>query len=234
MIKIRQWSAGIKSENTMTGSFARTAALFLSSVVSCILAGIFTLVCSNLIPNWYGIIAALVLILLIIPFYLLGKKHGSKFYKTGILTNSAAWGFLIGAYYSYFKTEIAIDSVLIASAGFLILSLSACLLILCVISRRASTAVIGISLALIIAALIYLWIINGTPVISFSFFLSLWLSFYCVTGMVTIESERNIWRDIFLGSCGAFFLITLLVLLIISEGEGFDGFGGGGGKKKKP
>ena len=53
------------------------------------------------------------------------------------------------------------------------------------------------------------------------------------------ENDRNVWRDISYGGFGIFIVSVIVVLLILSEGDGFDGFefdfdlGGTGDVQKK-
>jgi hypothetical protein len=76
--------------------------------------------------------------------------------------------------------------------------------------------------------MVFLWITNGLKIYSYSFFLSVWLACLIFTGLVTLKTERPVWRDLYWGSLGAFIIIALIVIIILSEGDVFDGFFGGG------
>ena len=69
---------------------------------------------------------------------------------------------------------------------------------------------------------------------SFGFFTILLSLFYHCVFALTVNNDRLVLRDISFGSFGAFVIISIVVLFILTEGEILEGFdiGGGEGKKK--
>ena len=93
--------------------------------------------------------------------------------------------------------------------------------------------------SLIAAFAVGFWITEGDAFFSFLFFSCL-VAFFYIFAMQTAAKDYEtceIMRTISLHSFGIFILVTVIVILIISEGDGLDGFDlgdtGSGNSKKK-
>lgn len=202
-------------------SLAALGILILSTYVA-------TLVCRNYIGLGIGIIMMLVAVFC----HIFGKKR-PVLYLVSYLFNSIGNGFSLSAYYNYREMKVELIE-LFASA----ITAAACLLIVYLLLGRLGkskkfTIIVAaaIDLALIALAVIY-WIIKGVP--SFGFFCLLVALFYiCVFGITVNNDRRPFLRDLSFGGFGIFIILTVVVIVIISEGDALDVFDMDIGSDKK-
>jgi len=207
-------------------------------VLSLSAIGIFILssyIASRICREYYGIAVGISLMIIAVPFHLLGKKIPAL-YLVSYLLNSIGNGFSVSAYYVFREMKVSFFE-LFASA----IPAAACLLIVYLLlgrlgkSKTFTMVIAAVSdLALIVLAIVY-WIIKGVP--SFGFFSLLIALFYiCVFGITVNNDGRPYLRDVSFGSFGTFIILSVVVIVIISEGDAFDGFDldiGSGNKKKQ-
>jgi len=74
-----------------------------------------------------------------------------------------------------------------------------------------------------LVALLILWGTAERVVFSLAFFLFLISTFFVLPLIVVAVNLRKLARNLAVASLGAFFLITIIVLLILSQGDGFEG-----------
>lgn len=213
----------------------KPAIVFLSSLAAMGIFILSTLFATSVCAKWYGLCVGIVLMLVAIPIHCRGKKS-KLFYALSFLVNSVANGFSVSAYYVSKSIAVSVGEMLKAS---LLPVLILFLVYLIVQLFPKSKNVVCISAVVIsciaLVPLLVFWIRQGGVLFSFGFFAVL-LSIFslCVMG-VTASNKRNVLRDISFGSFGAFVMISIVVLFILSEGEileGFDVSGMDDGKNK--
>ena len=218
---------------------AKAFVVFLFSLISVALIAVAAFLGVAVFKEFYGLAAAITLMILAIPFHLQGKKRKWT-YTVSFLMNSVANGFSVSTYYSAKNIDLSIEGVLLA----VIPAVGILLLVYLMLQTFNKTKKVTVTVACILngaltVALTVLWIIYGWLIFSFGFFCSLISFFYlCVFGITVNHDERSVLRDISFGSFGSFIIITVVVIFILSEGEileGFDGldFGGSGKNSKK-
>lgn len=106
-------------------------------------------------------------------------------------------------------------------------------------TKRITLAIAAIINLVLLIAEIVCWVKIGGTLFSFGFFcLIVSLFFICVFGITINHNERPVLRDISYGSFGTFVILTVVVIVILSEGDILDGLGDGfvpdgSGKSKK-
>lgn len=215
----------------------RAFVIFLFSLIS---MGIFVLSTNFAIATGYefsGIGIAIGLMIVAIPFHILGKKNGIG-YLISFLLNSVANGFSVSAYYLVKEVNVSLYEMLMASvfaAGVMVLVYL--MLQIFSKSKKVTITIAAIIILVLMAAAVSLWILRDAGFYSFGFFSLLISMFYlCVFGVNINHEKRPVLRDISFGSFGTFVIITVVVLAILSEGEILDGLDfnlGGDSKRKK-
>ena len=210
--------------------------VFLSALVAQCVFVFSTLFATSVCEKWYGLVVGAVLMILAIPIHCQGKK-ANAFYTLSFVVNSVANGFSLSAYYIDSKAALNIDEMLKACVLPIILLLVVFLLVQLFPGAKKYICISGIVAGIVmLVAFVVLAIRQGGVIYSFGFFSTL-LSLFSVGVMgVTANNRRDALSDISFGSFGAFIIISLVVLFIISEGEILEGFDIGGvedGKKTK-
>lgn len=205
-------------------------------IFSYIFLGIFhvsTLAAVALCRKWYGLLVGGALMLAAIPFHLRGRKHPHG-YLISYFLNAVAAGFSVSAYYLKKNIAVCLPDMLVAAVPAAVILLSAYLLLRCFCKRKktAIAAALVLNLLLLISRVLSWRTDNG-----FGFFCALISLFSLWVYAVTVNRDRSVLRDISFGSFGTFILLTLAVLIILTEGDTLDGldidFGTGGKRKKK-
>lgn len=211
--------------------------VFLSSLISIGLFIISTLFANLICQEWYGLIVGIILMILAIPFHILGKKNKIG-YLISVLLNSIGCGFSTSAYYIEYDVSVNLYNMIISAvpAAAVLLLVYLMLQIFCKTKKVTVSIAVAVNIIMLISSVVF-WIINSAEFFSFCFFCLLISLFYlCVFGITINHDERSALRDISFGSFGSFIILTIVVIVIISEGDIFDGFdfsGGGGNKKRK-
>ena len=192
--------------------------------------------------KWYGVIVGVALMLAAIFFHSLGKRY-KGFYLVSLLLNGIGNGCSLSALY--------IDRSLSASVmenlpgllpGICLLLLGALLLAALPIKKKAALWICGLLAATVIAGCcLGILKTDGQEEAHwrFAMFGALLAAMFLVPmGMISGNQERSLLRYASFAGFGAYILITLIVVLVISEGEALDGldlpFGGSSGKRPKP
>lgn len=194
---------------------------------------------TSFFTEWLGILAGVLTMGAAIPCHLLGKKQ--KFlYFLSFLFNSVGCGFSASAYYTTEKINADLGE-LFAAALILAVFLFASSMLYCFTTEAFTAACVTLCVldALIAAFAVYGWMTDGDAFFSFLFFSCL-VAFFYIFAIQTAAKEYEtceIMRTISLHSFGIFILVTVIVILIISEGDGLDGLDlgdtGSGNSKKK-
>ena len=207
--------------------------VFLSSLVA---MGIFiasTLFATSVCTKWYGLVIGFLLMLVAIPIHCFGNKIKIG-YVLSFLVNSVANGFSLSAYYNSKSIALNVEDMLKACVLPVALFFVVFLLVQLFPAIKNYICAVGVIIGCImLVAFVVMWIRQGTVFFSFGFF-SVLLSLFshCVMA-VTANNKRNALRDISFGSFGAFIIISIVVLFIITEGEILEGFDISGGESNK-
>nr|MDD6335725.1 hypothetical protein [bacterium] len=206
--------------NTKSKAFV----VLLFSLVSIGLFPVSTFIAASICQSWYGLVVGLLLMALAIPFHYCAKKH-PKGYFVSFFTNSIANGFSASAY--YLAKNIPLDwcqMLLAAMPAAAILGLVYVMLQKMGKTKKTAVLVAAVIDALLILLSLALWIVYGKAAFSFGFFCAWIALFYlCVFGITIHHDGRAVMRDISFGSFGAFIMLTVVVIFILSEGEALDG-----------
>lgn len=194
--------------------------------------------------GWMGMAGATVFLVLAILAHIGGRKHGTVCYILSYGLNLTAAGFSAGTYYACSgmvpsAAELAPGFLWATAAGTLVCAgmccpgkrwQSWCLLF----SLLAALGLIGYS--------IYCWVVNPAAgsFQTFCAFAFLFFLIACVGNRASVENGDRPAYPLSIAGFGAFGLVTLVVILVLSEGEILEGVGDffadllPEGKKKKP
>lgn len=207
--------------------------VFLSSLIA---MGIFvfsTLFATSVCAKWYGLVVGVALMILAIPIHCQGSKM-KICYALSFLINSVANGFSLSAYYIDSENALNATEMLKACVFPIALLFIVFLLVQLFPEIKKYICISGVFIgSIMLVAFIVLSVKRGGVLFSFGFFATLLSLFYhCVMG-VTANNKRDGLRDISFGSFGAFIIISIVVLFVITEGEILEGFDIGGGENSK-
>ncbi len=191
-----------------------------------------------LLKTYEGIIIGSSLMVIAIPFHLLGKKV-NFLYILSMLLNSIGIGLAITSYYVFKSYPLDfIDFLVAGSISLLVLGLFAYLS-----SHKFFIGHAKLWLVLTIIVCLGLSTALWLGVNAFSgltFYLLNITYFFMIAMIAASEDMKNLNRELSLVLFGAFILVTLVVLIIITEGEALSGgdfsldlSGFSGGKKKR-
>lgn len=210
--------------------------VILFALVSIGIFVIFTLLANSVCRKWYGLLVGIPLMLLAIPFHVLGneKKIG---YLISFLLNSVGNGFSASAYYLQRNVSVNLTSALMAAIPACGVLLLAFLLLQIFWKKKVAIITAVVIESMLLAAAVVFWIIWDAGFFSFGFFCLLIALFYlCVLAFLLKKNDSVVLQNISFGSFGAFLALTIVVLIILSEGEILDGIDldlRGTGKRKR-
>jgi len=216
---------------------AKAFIVFLFSAISLIIFVLSTQISVFLFTKWYGIIAGVILMILAIPFHIAGRKF-NVFYLLSFLINSIANGCSVSAYYVEKNISFTLyDLVISAIPAVAILLLVYLSLQIYSKTKWFSLSSSSVLITILMIIAIVFWVKTNSALYSFGFFSLLIALFYLgVFGVAINHDERLVLRDISYGSFGSFVILTVIVVVILSEGSFLDGLdiGGEGKPKNKP
>lgn len=193
-----------------------------------------SLFATQVCQKWYGLAIGIVMTVIAIPFHCKGKKTLWG-YLASFIINSLASGFVVSAY--YLKAEIVLDvySMIVGAIPAAAIVFVTFLILQSFSKTKKVTVTVAVILNIILTVTeMVLWIRHGDVVFSFGFFCSLISFFYlCVYAVTINHDERSVFRDVSFGGFGAFIIIAVVVLFILSEGEILEGMDVGGGDTAK-
>jgi len=208
--------------------------IFIFSILSLIIVSISSYIAILNELKWVGIIGGVTLMLFSIPFHLFGKNK-VIFYKLSFLMNSVAIGLSISAYYTVRNIPFDIIQVVLSLiCGFALLTILYNIFKKDIFmeSNVFKFSIIAIIIALVLLALFWLQQ-EKTTFYSISFFLLLNTLFYVILFKTSIFEEGNINKGISIYSYGIYFIVTIIVLAILTEGNFDLDFGFWDNNKKK-
>ena len=218
---------------------AKPVLVFLFSLIFLGVFSVTTLLLhQSFVWTWHWLLAAVVVMMLLaIPCHIAGRKS-QLLYLVSFLFNSIASGCSVSAYYAATHTAVTFVEMLLGlvpAAAVLLLAYAA-IQIYSKTKRFALTICTVLIVALLIVAVVF-WAKGESQLFSFGFFSLFIALFYIgVFGVTVNHDERSVFRDISFGGFGSFIILTVVVAVILSEGDILDGAdlsGGGGGKKNR-
>ena len=215
---------------------AKAFVVFLFSAASLGILAVSVQFAVIICSKWYGLVAGISFMILAIPFHLLARKR-PFFYVFSFLSNFIGCGFSVSAYYLTRDLSLNLLELIIAAVPACAILLLIYLMLQIYSKTKKATLSIAaiINFILLVIAVIY-WIKSGDTFFSLGFFyLLVSLFFICVFGVTINHDERPVLRDISYGSFGSFVILTVVIIVILSEGDFLDigDLGFGGSKKKK-
>lgn len=182
----------------------------------------------RLLPEWTGFVASGVGTVLAIVSYLAGRGRNIG-YLLCTFFNTVGAGCAVGAFYHYQTPFPGMKELLLVAGiwtGFLLIFLLA-------MNAKASPWLAGIAFFLWLTGMVVsvvFWCMGAGPWWSFSFYLGLCAGFwsavvYADTMVKDDSGQESIWKLFAQFSFGAYFLVLLVVMLILSEGDCCDGSG---------
>lgn len=155
-------------------------------------------------------------------------------YIFSFLFNSVANGFSLSAYYVSKNIALNISEMLKACVLPVALLFIVFLLVQIFPEIKKSICISAVVIgSIMLVVFVIMWIKQGGVFFNFGFFSILLSLFYHCVMVVTANNNRDTLRDISFGSFGAFIIISLVVLFIITEGEIVEGFDISGGESNK-
>jgi hypothetical protein len=184
--------------------------------------------------QWIGLIIGIFMMMIGILIYQLGKKN-QIFYQLTFFLNMVAIGFSITAYYVLKAYSLTLKDFLVAilvSTGILILfSLSSRINLL----KNHHKLFLAIFILVSFIVSLALWLSSDLFTGLSFYFLN--ITYFFMIGIVsTPDSFKELSKEMAWVSFGAFILISIIVLIVLSEGEvlsGVDGISLNGSKKRK-
>lgn len=181
--------------------------------------------------KYEALIIGVVLVVINVVIYQMGKTN-RLLYLVATIINYTATGFSIFTYYNY--KEITLSFNVVASAlgvGVLYFLL---FLILNQIKEIKHWAIIVMLIIISITTTAALWISIGSTFYSLLFFV-LFISYFNIIAYRLIKTDDEIDKYVAFSSFGAYLLVSLVVLFVLSEGEILEGATviTGSGKNKK-
>ena len=185
--------------------------------------------------EWLGIVFGVLVTLIAIIPHRLGKRN-TVLYLLSTSLNAVGIGLSISAYYVVTGTPLTPEAAFLPAAAVCLVFWLLNLLISVFGHKKLFLAAFGALIGLLIVLSAGLWIFAFSAEASFRFHaLAPYASFCCfslillvfflfVTGLSLGHPERVALRDVSFGSFGAFVVVTMVVIAIISEGDVVDGF----------
>lgn len=185
--------------------------------------------------RWLGIFVGIGVMLLAIPFHLSGKQN-PILYLFSFVLNSIGVGFSISTYYQHFNQTPSLEQMIfVVFVGLIALSIVS-IITSPKVTKKYGKLIVSFFIICFLISTIILWVNNSGIVYSLLFFFLNISYFYMVANVIKTDDIVSFWRIISIVSFGAFIVISLVILIIISEGEvlqGLDGLSSVGNKNKK-
>ncbi|WP_029505115.1 hypothetical protein [Lachnoclostridium phytofermentans] len=198
--------------------------LFILSIASYLLFSLscFLTIClSSSIP--YLLIGALSCLFIAALFHLLGKKgrHNNFYFVSIVLTNLIS-GVSVGCYLYLEEHKLSLLEFLISLGIFLLLCTVLLVLHMKVVAKRNAMILSCGALLVAFIPCIYLWVSNGIYLYAFLSFSLIMNFFYNLSYVLQHKENSTLLRDFSFGSFGAFFIVTYLVLVLITDGDALE------------
>lgn len=173
------------------------------------------------LDEWAGLIIGILLMIASIPIYFIAKRL-PLLYFISFLINMVGVGFSITCYYIFKQYHLEMIDFLTA--------FSVSMIVLIVFAVISSTSIykkhpIMYTIFFILICFgvsLFLWL--SEPCFSGLTFYYLNVAYFFMIGMIASSNDlRNLAKEMALVSFGAFVLVSIIVLLVITEGEALEG-----------
>jgi hypothetical protein len=169
------------------------------------------------------LLGAIACLLIAVLFHLLGKKgtHNNFYWVSITLTNLVS-GVSVGCYLFYEENNLTLLEYLVSLVIFI--TMCAILLVLHkkVVTRSKAMNMSNGILLLVLIPCIILWTSNGTYLYAFLCFSLIMNLFYNLSYVLQHKENSTLLRDFSFGSFGAFFIVTYLVVVLITDGDALE------------
>lgn len=180
------------------------------------------------INEWAGLIVGVLLMICALFIHNLGK-HNIIFYILSFIVNMIGVGLSITAYYVFKQYSLDLKDFLVACLNAFGLIIGFSLLSVIPWFKRHIKWMVSLIILMSFGLSLVLWLsVDSFTGLSFYF---LNISYFYLIGILAMsESLKDLSKEMSYISFGAFVLISIIVLIIITEGEGLevvgDGLGG--------
>lgn len=194
---------------------------FFGLMIFCISVFSGCLVSVKFVPEFYGLVIGFGSMIVSIPFALIFKDK-KIMYIAVTIWNGIASGFSIGSYYIMKNVDFvlinAIDSVIICICIFILYCYATRLKFVEKYPKLFTYPVITIFLILSIIG----WAKIDKSLFSYFTFMFIADIYFIFALLIVAADTKGLYKNICVCSYGALLLISIVSLLVISEGEGFD------------
>lgn len=191
---------------------------YLACLVGCVIS-------VRLFNQSVGLILGFCILILTLPFCIVFRK---KKYAPVIfsLFNGIGTGFSIGTYYVSLAVEFTVLNAVISIAVCLVLYVAYTILIRKVFIKSHPRLFTALTLLILLVAFIIGWVNLSPELYSYMTFMFLVYAFYVFALIIPAQDSKELFWHIGLCSYGALFLVSVIVLIIMSQGDGlsFDFF----------
>lgn len=205
---------------------------FMFSIITWLLVSSSSVLFTNIISGWQGILIGLGVMLISLIIHLIARAHNPKLYIISSCINALATGIAMSSYYAYAKIELPLYMLGVTLLCYILLSY-----LLCtgykMQSKKKAAWLFGCLFLVLLIATISVWVNN--PLFSIYFFALVIVFFYFLLEIKTFHTSRNFLSDLSSASFGIFFLVAYIVIVLISDGDGLEllDFADDGGIQKK-
>lgn len=206
---------------------------FVFSIITWLLVSSSSILFSNIISGWHGILIGLGVMLVALIFHLIARARNPKLYLITSCINALATGIAMSSYYTYAKIELPLYILGVTFLCYILLSYLICMGVYKIQSKKIAAWLFGCLFLVLLIIAIAAW--KSSSLFSIAFFALVIVFFYFLLEMKTFHTSRNYLSDLSLASFGLFFLVAYIVMVLISDGDGLEliDFVGDGGKHKK-
>ena len=212
--------------------------IFLFVIINYVVTGVSLIFSTNFFKEWIGIFFGIALFVIGTILYFAGKKKRPILHVICICINSVATGFSMGTYFYFKNINDSFVSVLLFIFPFLLTLWG----IFVLYTNKELSKKIKIFLVCGLLCILLVCSFIAIHKISLAlFFLYLFLLIcYTLLILFTYTKNRSILSDLCITSSGIYSIVTLVVIIVLSEGDAleiigdvFEGFFDRKGTKKK-
>jgi hypothetical protein len=171
--------------------------------------------------KWIGLVIGILLMIVGILIYQLGKMH-TFFYWLAFVFNMMGIGLSITAYYVFKAFDLAREDFLTAIFVSMSLLIGFGVITFIPFFKRHLKWVISIVIFISFITSLILWLSVDTFT-GLSFYYLNVIYFFMVGIIASTDSFKGLSKEMAWVSFGAFFLVSIIVLIILSEGEALSG-----------
>lgn len=193
------------------------------SLVSYILISIGIHFGYHLPETYLGFLFGIILFVIAIPLHIFGNKN-TLFYAFSILLTSFGVGLILTSYYSTVENQLKlVDYVVAITISITTLTIFSFITSFTVIKKYSKIILIFTIPILFIITLI-VWL-NSDIFTGLTFYFFNIIYFHMICVVTASEDIKDLLREMSFSMFGSFILISIIVIIILSEGEALEGIG---------